>query len=154
MILRGVHHVNIGCRPKDLGPIEQFYGRVLGLTVGERPEFPNAGLWLYMGKHPLIHVVVRFPDDWPGSNEKLSSWDHVAFDVEGADEYRRRLLDYGAHFDEQNVPDAGFQMFVRDPVGNKIELNFPNSEAPARVAPGTLSGIQFPHLAKKSLEKI
>ena len=41
------------------------------------------------------------------------------------------------------------QMFVRDPVGNKIELNFPNSEAPQRVAPGTLSGMQFPHLANK-----
>jgi hypothetical protein len=72
----------------------------------------------------------------------------VAFDVTDVDEYRRRLIDFGAHFDEQNVPDAGFQMFVRDPVGNKLELNFPNSEAPQRVAPGTLSAIQFPHLAK------
>ena len=96
---------------------------------------PSEGLWLYMGDHPLIHVVVRFADDWPGGDEKRSSWDHVAFDVTGVDEYRRRLIEYGAQFDEQNVPEAGFQMFVRDPVGNKIELNFPNSEAPQRVAP-------------------
>ena len=148
MPLRGVHHVNIGCRPKDLRAIENFYGRILGLTVGYRPEFPNQGLWLYLGGHPLIHVVVRFADDWPGSDEKNSSLDHVAFDVTGVEEYRRRLLEFGAHFDEQNVPDAGFQMFVRDPVGNKIELNFPNSEAPQSVASGTLSAIQFPNLAK------
>ena len=129
--------------------IEKFYGSILGLTVGYRPDFPNDGLWLYLDKHPLIHVVVRFPDDWPGSNEKLSSWDHVAFDVTGLDEYRRRLTEYGAHFDAQNVPGAGFQIFVRDPVGNKIELNFPNHEAPDEVASGTLSAIQFPHLAHK-----
>ena len=151
MPLLGVHHVNIGCRPKDLTAIEKFYGSVLGLTAGYRPEFPNQGLWLYMGSHPLIHVVVRFPDDWPGSDEKMSSWDHVAFNVTGLAEFRRRLVDFGAHFDEQNVPDAGFQLFLRDPVGNKIELNFPNEEAPITVAPGTLSSIQFPHLAKKRI---
>ena len=148
MPLHGVHHVNIGCRPKDLPAIEKFYAAVLGLSVGYRPDFPNKGLWLYQDTHPLSHVVVRFADDWPGSDEKKSSWDHVAFNVTGLEEFRRRLLDYGAHFDEQNVPDAGFQMFVRDPVGNKIELNFPNSEAPQSVASGTLSAIQFPHLAK------
>ena len=148
MPLHGVHHVNIGCRPKDLPAIEKFYAAVLGLSVGYRPDFPNKGLWLYQDTHPLIHVVVRFADDWPGSDEKKSSWDHVAFNVTGLEEFRRRLLDYGAHFDEQYVPDAGFQMFVRDPVGNKIELNFPNSEAPQSVASGTLSAIQFPHLAK------
>lgn len=147
MPLHGVHHVNIGCRQKDLPAIEKFYGAVLGLTVGHRPEFPNKGLWLYQGSHPLIHVVVRFADDWPGSDEKKSSWDHVAFNVTGVEEFRRRLIDHGARFDEQNVPDAGFQMFLRDPVGNKIELNFPNSEAPQSVATGTLSAIQFPHLA-------
>ena len=149
MPLQGMHHVNIGCRPKDIPEIEKFYGMVLGLKPGYRPAFPSDGLWLYMGDHPLIHVVVRFADDWPGGDEKRSSWDHVAFDVTGVDEYRRRLIEYGAQFDEQNVPEAGFQMFVRDPVGNKIELNFPNSEAPQRVAPGTLSAMQFPHLAGK-----
>lgn len=149
MSLTGVHHINIRCRPRDIPEIERFYGRILGLTVGYRPDFPSEGLWLYLGKHPLIHVVVRFPDDWPGPDEKNCSYDHVAFDVTGAAEYRRRLVDYGAEFDEQNVPNAGFQMFTRDPVGNKVELNFPNSEAPASVASGTLSGMQFPHLAAK-----
>ena len=52
----------------------------------------------------------------------------------------------GVEFDEQNVPTAGFQMFVRDPIGNKVELNFPNSEAPQSVATGTLSKMQFPML--------
>jgi len=50
---------------------------------------------------------------------KEKQLDHVAFNVTGVAEFRRRLLDYGAHFDEQNVPDAGFQLFLRDPVGNR-----------------------------------
>ena len=147
MPLTGVHHINIRCRAKDIPEIEKFYGRILDLKVGYRPDFPSEGLWLYLDKHPLIHVVVRFPDEWAGPDENNCSYDHVAFNVTNAPEYRRRLVDYGAQFDEQNVPNAGFQMFTRDPVGNKVELNFPNSEAPATVAPGTLSGIQFPHLA-------
>jgi hypothetical protein len=36
---------------------------------------------------------------------------------------------------------------MRDPVGNKVELNFPNEEAPADVARGTLSALQFPEHA-------
>lgn len=149
MLTKGIHHINIGCRPSDLPKIEKFYCEGLGLTVGPRPDFPNQGLWIYAGKHPLIHVVVRFPEDWPGLDEKRSSYDHTAYDVTDAPGFRQRLSQIGVHFDEQNVPGAGFQMFMRDPVGNKVELNFPNAEAPQEVAAGTLSAIQFPEQARR-----
>jgi hypothetical protein len=29
------------------------------------------------------------------------------------------------------VAGAGYQMFIRDPVGTVLEFNFPNGEAPA-----------------------
>lgn len=147
MKMRGVHHVNIGCRDSDLPAIEKFYCEGLGLTVGHRPDFPNKGLWLYNGDHPLVHVVARFKPDWPGIDEKHSGYDHAAYAVNGVQQFRERLQNIGVAFDEQNVPDAGFQMFMRDPVGNKVELNFPNEEAPAEVASGTLSAIQFPEHA-------
>lgn len=35
---------------------------------------------------------------------------------------------------------------ISHPVGNKVELNFPNDEAPQSVAKGTLSRMQFPVL--------
>lgn len=144
MALKGIHHINIGCRASDLPAIEKFYCTVLGLTVGYRPAFPNDGLWLYLGDHPLIHVVVRFPENWTGKDSNPVSYDHAAYMVTGVEEFRRRMVQAGVHFEEQNVPDAGFQFFMRDPVGNKVELNFPNEEAPGHVAKGTLAPMQFP----------
>jgi len=147
MALKGMHHINIGCRASDLPAIEKFYGEALGLKVGHRPSFPTGGLWLYCGDHPLVHVVVRFPEDWAGNDEKRSSYDHAAYMVTGVEEFRQRLTRSGIKFEEQNVPDAGFQIFMRDPVGNKVELNFPNEEAPQSVAAGTLAPMQFPEHA-------
>jgi catechol 2,3-dioxygenase-like lactoylglutathione lyase family enzyme len=149
MEIRGVHHINIGCRKSDLPAIEKFYCEGLGLKVGYRPDFPSGGLWLYSGDHPLVHVVTRFPESWAGNDESRSSYDHAAYNVRGADAFRRRLTELGVYFEEQNVPNAGFQMFLRDPVGNKVELNFPNEEAPQSVAPGTLSAMQFPEHARR-----
>ena len=43
------------------------------------------------------------------------------------------------NYEQQNVPDAGYQIFMRDPVGTLLEFNFPNSEAPDAMASGTLA---------------
>lgn len=148
MQVKGIHHTNIGCRESDLPAIKKFYCDGLGLTVGPRPDFPNKGLWLYCGDHPLVHVVSRFKPDWPGIDEQRSGYDHTAYAVTGVHEFRARLKQAGIVYDEQNVPNAGFQMFMRDPVGNKVELNFPNEEVPDDVASGTLSATQFPDQAR------
>ena len=144
MNLQGFNHVNIGCSPRDLPRIEKFYGDTLGLKTGFRPNFPNAGAWLYNGEHPIIHVVVRYPDGWDGHAPRDSSFDHIAFTITGAPEFRERLTRLGIAFEEQNVPDAGYQIFLRDPVGNKLEFNFPGAEAPASLPLGTLASLQFP----------
>lgn len=143
MAIKGLHHINIGCRARDLPAIEKFYDEALGLKRGPRPDFPNDGLWLYCGNHPLVHVAVRFDDAWEGPDGKRVSYDHAAYNVSGLEEFRTRLTRLGIPFEAQNVPNAGFQIFMRDPVGNKVELNFPNEEAPD-VARGTLAAMQFP----------
>jgi catechol 2,3-dioxygenase-like lactoylglutathione lyase family enzyme len=144
MTLHGLNHVNIGCSPRDLAAIEKFYGEVLGLKRGFRPEFPNTGLWLYLGDRAIIHVVARHPDGWTPHEARRTSFDHIAFTITGAVEFRERLERLGIGFDEQNVPNAGYQIFLRDPVGNKLEFNFPNAEAPQSIAAGTLAPMQFP----------
>lgn len=144
MKLHGFNHINIGCRQRDLPAIEKFYGEALGLTRGFRPEFPNLGMWLYLGDRAIIHVVARYPDGWTSCEEHRASVDHIAFTITGAAEFRERLAGLGIAFDEQNVPNAGYQIFLRDPVGNKLEFNFPNAEAPQTLASGTLARMQFP----------
>lgn len=144
MQLDGLNHVNIGCTPRSLPAMERFYGEVLGLKRGYRPAFPSDGLWLYHGDRAIVHIVARFPDGWTASDAPGACIDHIAFSVTGAVDVRERLMRLGVAFEEQNVPEAGFQIFARDPAGTKVEFNFPNDEAPRTVAPGTLAPMQFP----------
>lgn len=133
-----IHHLNIRCTPGDLGRIEKFYGEVIGLKKGPRPNFPNPGIWLYLGDHPIVHVSARCAEGFL-QEKHHSSIDHVAFQVHGAAEFRARLDGMKIAYEQQNVADAGYQIFLRDPIGTLLEFNFPNSEAPAAVASGTLA---------------
>jgi len=121
-----VHHINIGCRRSDLLKIEEFYGTLFGFRVGYRPPFQSEGIWMYDGDHPLIHVVVRFPEDWSGIDETHSGYDHAAYHCVDIDKYRSRIKSLGIEHEEQLVSTNAYQVFTRDPVGNKVELIFPD----------------------------
>lgn len=144
MKLSGFQHMNIRCSPRDLPAIEAFYGEVLGLRRGFRPAFPFEGIWLYDGDQAIIHVGARFPEGYVTKTDKHSgSVDHVAFRATGAVEFRARLARLGVAFEEQNVPNAGYQVFLHDPVGTKLEFNFPATETPELLASGTIAPMQM-----------
>ena len=128
-------HVNIRCSPSDLRRLEKFYESALGMKSGYRPDFGRAGAWLYYDDEPLIHINAHFHD---GSIEKTpyhsGSVDHIAFKCTGSAELRARLVQNGIDFHEQNVENAGYQIFITDPVGTRLEFNFPNCEVPNAVA--------------------
>jgi catechol 2,3-dioxygenase-like lactoylglutathione lyase family enzyme len=93
------------------------------LTVGARPPFASVGYWMYLGEHPVVHLVQR-----PAGENAMAGaghLDHVGFrgvDIEGT---RAGLLAAGIPFREQVVPrDGSIQIFVVDPDGVKVELNF------------------------------
>lgn len=140
----GFLHLNIRCSTRDLPAIEKFYGDVLGLKKGFRPAFKFDGIWLYDGKDPIVHVSARFPEHSIARNEKHSgSVDHVAFKASGAADFRKRLKHLGIAFEEQNIPDAGYQVFLHDPVGTKLEFNFLNEIVPDAVPSGTTAPMQM-----------
>ncbi len=128
-------HFNIRCSAADLAKLEEFYGNALGMKSGDRPNFGRAGAWLYYNDEPLIHINAHFPE---GSIEKNrnhnGSVDHIAFRCTGSAELRERLVRNGIDFQEQNVENAGYQIFIIDPVGTRLEFNFLNSEAPGTIA--------------------
>ncbi len=133
-----IHHLNLRCAPADLEKIEKFYDEVICLKKGQRPNFPNPGIWLYLGDHPIVHVSARCAEGFL-QEKHHSSVDHVAFQVHGAAEFRAKLDSMKIHYEQQNVAGAGYQIFVRDPVGTLLEFNFPNSEAPDAMTSGTLA---------------
>lgn len=138
MKFEGLLHLNIRCAKADLPAIEKFYGEVAGLRKGYRPDFKNDGIWLYAADEPLIHVSARCPDNFL-SHQHNGSVDHIAFRMKGATEFRDHVRRLGVAFEEQNVPEAGYQIFLRDPIGTVLEFNFPNEEAPSDIAAGTMA---------------
>lgn len=138
MKFEGLLHLNIRCTKADLPKIEKFYAEVAGLKTGYRPDFGNEGLWLYHDDEPIIHVGARVPEGFLAEKHN-GSVDHMAFRMKGASEFRDHVRKLGIKFEEQNVPEAGYQIFLRDPVGTVLEFNFPNSEAPKDIAKGTMA---------------
>src|SRR5262249_12316119 len=120
MRISGLLHFNIRCTTADLPVIEEFYIDILDMKPGYRPNFGFPGSWLYLGYEPLIHISARFSE---GSIEKhanhTGSVDHIAFKCTGADQFRDRLIRNNVQFQHRSIENAGYQIFVMDPVGTK-----------------------------------
>ena len=120
-MVRRLEHINI--RSRNVDAARDFYAHVLGLAVGPRPPFPSEGYWMYLGDEPVVHLVQRGPGDPPRAD--TGTLDHVAFRGQDLDAMRATLLARGIAFREQVAPhDGTVQLFVHDPDGVKIELNF------------------------------
>ncbi|ETR74758.1 glyoxalase [Afipia sp. P52-10] len=115
-------HVNI--RTCMLQDTVRFYEDVLGLKQGPRPEFPFPGAWLYSDGKAVVHLVDISPT---GEQQKPDSGvvHHVAFTSTGFAGMKRHLQAIGVAFDAREVPGGElWQIFVRDPNGVMIELNY------------------------------
>jgi len=121
MTIKGLNHINI--RTADLSRCKAFYCGLLGLKEGYRPPFDSPGAWLYAGKAPLVHLNT-------GSKQVENhggAIDHYAFSVKGFDKIIKRLEEASIPFRTFQVPDNPTrQIFVEDPDGVTVELNFPD----------------------------
>ncbi len=132
-------------RTSDLEASRRFYTEVMRFRVGFRPPFAFPGLWLYQGddesEFGVVHIIGVDPDDpealrrylgdrTPRSLSGSGSVDHIAFLAQGWSEMRGRLKALGHNFTERTVPSLGLhQVFLTDPSGVTIELNYPAAEA-------------------------
>jgi catechol 2,3-dioxygenase-like lactoylglutathione lyase family enzyme len=115
-------HFNI--RTRQLDDTVRFYEDVLGLQNGDRPNFSFPGAWMYSEGRPVVHLVDISPT---AEQQKPDSGvvHHVAFASHGFDGMKQRLQSKGMAFDTRQVPGgATWQIFVRDPNGVMIELNY------------------------------
>ncbi len=140
MGIQRLDHYSI--RTPRLAETQRFYEDVMEMTAGPRPSFPFPGAWMYQGEIAMVHIVGYDPDDaaglkdYLGDKEVVSSGtgtiDHVAFAITGLAPMLERLRGMGLAFRERRVPSLGlYQVFVEDPNGVTLELNFPAAEAPA-----------------------
>ncbi len=135
-------------RTTDLARSRDFYQQVLGLSDGPRPAFPFPGHWMYGGDHgdvanAVVHLIGIDPNDAAGLQGYLGdrdpaalrgsgAVDHIAFFTTGLAAMREHLAALGVPCRERTVPSIGLhQLFVDDPDGIVIELNYPAAEVAA-----------------------
>jgi glyoxylase I family protein len=118
MKVAGLHHVSVNVR--DVDEALKFYVDQLGFTVLERPDFGFGGAWLQAGANQvhLLETDKSTIDPRQHFALRVDDLEAVAAELEAAGVKVRRA-DY--------VPGAGHQVFIRDPSGNRIELNQPDS---------------------------
>jgi catechol 2,3-dioxygenase-like lactoylglutathione lyase family enzyme len=127
MALEALEHVTINCA--DLAATCDFYRDVLGLAEGFRPALGFAGHWLYCGDVPVVHLLGRdgaAPENRAAEQGGATgSFDHVAFRGRDAQAMIARLKAGNIPFRENRVADINLhQLFVRDPNGILVEMNF------------------------------
>ncbi len=124
-----LEHYTIRCA--SLERTRDFYRDVLGLTCGERPNFPFKGYWMYLGGVPIVHLVDAAESevrDGPHTGADTAALDHIAFRGRDIEATRATLRAHDLKFRETGVPGGRLQqIFVPDPDGILIELNFRNA---------------------------
>ena len=123
MRINRIDHFNI--RTRDLDALCEFYTNVLGFEIGDRPNFDSPGVWLYAGGHPILHVGIAREGEGEGGGDGTLPLDHIALETEGITDAVARLEKAGISYRVFDVPGREMkQIFVRDPDGVALELNF------------------------------
>ena len=147
MAISKLSHYSI--RTLDLEATRRFYTEVLGFSVGPRPPFKFPGLWLYNGSHDsydnaVVHIIGIDPNDPQGLKDYLGdrdtaslqggtgTFDHIAFAATGLESMLQQLKKKNVPHRERAVPNLNLhQVFLDDPSGVVIELNYPATEQAA-----------------------
>jgi catechol 2,3-dioxygenase-like lactoylglutathione lyase family enzyme len=127
----------------DLETTKDWYVDVLGMRVGPHPDFKFPVYWLYMGDADVLHLTAGGQNvsenrmKYLGQQSTATSGsgvvDHVAFRATGLIDMIAHLERKGVAFRERRVDNQGlYQLFVIDPDGVKVELNFEAWEAAGR----------------------
>jgi catechol 2,3-dioxygenase-like lactoylglutathione lyase family enzyme len=150
MALSHMEHFLI--QAEDLEATKDWYVKVLGFRVGPHPDFKFPVYWLYLGDADVLHMtqggknVSKNRKTYLGQESEATQGsgviDHVAFRASGLSEMIEHLARLKIEFKERQVNDQGlYQLFLFDPNGVKIELNYPAAEAKGRKAPVMASAL-------------
>ncbi len=121
-------------RANDLEQTKRFYCEVLGFEVMPRPDFPFPGYWLgvngkiqvHMGPHGIPNSELYYLGTTPKSaTDNTGVVDHIAFLATEPESFDKRFKATGVTSRNRFFPEFKlYQMFVKDPNGLTVELNF------------------------------
>ena len=126
-------HFNI--RTRNLADTVRFYEDVMRLEKGPRPNFAFPGAWMYSEGKAVVHIVDISKTD-EAQKPDSGVVHHVAFASRGFDAMRERLSSKKMPYDARQVPGGDlWQIFVDDPNGVMIELNYEAAKEGGAAAP-------------------
>lgn len=125
----------------DMERTRDWYREVLGMQEGWHPDFGFPVYWMYLDGKDVVHIGRSAKH--AGDNQRTylgrlaqdagagtGAIDHIAFRAEGLKQTMTHLRRCGVEFNERRANgQALYQLFMYDPNGVKVELNFDAAEA-------------------------
>lgn len=121
MRTNGFTHVSVHAH--DLDESARFYIELFGMEEIPAPEFPFPVRWLRVGDLQL-HLFQ--------SEEPAPQGHHFGLDVDDFEAIYRKANELGVQIQSgyfanlYELPDGAVQLYLRDPAGNMVEVNWPD----------------------------
>ena len=153
MALERLQHALI--QTVDLAATVRWWHDVLGMRPGPHPDFGFPVEWLYIGDEDVLHLtqggaqVSANRHAYLGQQSQAETGtgviDHLAFRATDLPGTVARLRELGVEAKARRVNAQGlFQLFLFDPNGVKVELNFEAAEADANGITPELMASELP----------
>ena len=135
-----LHHLeHFLIQPDNLEETAAWWCDVLGLEEGPHPDFGFPVKWLYIGDNDVVHMTTGGDNVSDARKNYLGQQseavhgsgvvDHIAFRCTGLAETLAHLRRKSVAVQKRRVDDqALYQLFLLDPNGVKVELNFDADE--------------------------
>jgi len=140
----GLNHVSI--HAKDLEESVRFYEDFFGLERISTPDFGYPVQWLRLGDRQL-HIFVR---ETPAPEHH-----HFSVDVDDYEAAFLKAKERGCYeFGPRRFPDGSVQFYVRDPAGNRIELDWPDHRTLRKETFGEIPAVAGPAEASVYMREV
>jgi catechol 2,3-dioxygenase-like lactoylglutathione lyase family enzyme len=132
----GFTHVSVHAH--DLEESARFYRNLFGMEEIPSPDFPSPVHWLKVGTLQL-HLFA--------SEETAPTGHHFGLDVEDFEAVYLKAKEMDAQVQEgyfskvYELPDGAVQLYLRDPSGNMVEVNYPDATALNRSVVGQIEKV-------------
>ncbi len=139
--MRATGFTHVSVHAHDLDESAHFYRELFGMEDVPSPNFPFPVLWLRVGDLQL-HLF-QSKDPVPGTH-------HFGIDVDDFERVYTKAGDLGVregtgyYANVYELPEGAVQMYVRDPAGNLVEVNYPDVAALDRSVVGGIQKLDAP----------
>ena len=136
--MRATGFTHVSVHAHDLDESVRFYKDLFGMEEIPAPGFPFPVRWLRVGDLQL-HLFQ--------SEDPAPQGHHFGIEVDDFEATYEKVGEMGAQIEEgyfsnvYELPDGAVQLYVRDPAGNMVEVNWPDASTLDRSVIGDIEKV-------------